>query len=455
MKKASFYGLFLLGSAFALSACETRGGGEGDGDVGVAAEALRNVNRGSYNLHLEDTLRFNPIPAGADPVRGRALFGLAADGETEDNTQAIFQGFSQAAGGVITSNQRSCFTCHRGILATRLGLPRPPMSASVAPTDTLFTGIDGDAQGDPDGPSNLENLALIKYRPNRFNPIRPQSDPFRQVFFWRKSITLVNLAFAHGFLNDGRSRAMFETDRGAVFSHTQSGDTRFDDLFTLQDGADMEAFQFSIVSDPRLLALRDPAAPLHQTLVHDPFYTVDMHTQAQKRGKKVFQQSCMTCHNTPNIFNNLANVETRGNGERLENNPPFAPSVARTFNVGVSERNLHGLRFTQDLGGGQFAPVVIPLVREDGIIKNVTVTFDIGLAATTGRWEDIGRFKVPQLRGVKANGPYFHDNSAATLEEVVDYFNSDAYNNSKDGRNFPVHLSADKRADLIEFLEIL
>jgi mono/diheme cytochrome c family protein len=444
-----------MGSAAALAACETRSSEAGDGSLGASAAALSNVNNGSYNLHLENAVRFNTIPAGADPVRGQALFGLATDGETEDKTLALFQGFSQAAGGVITSNQRTCFTCHRGIVATRLGLPHTPMSANVPATDALFTGIDGDAQGDPDAAENLEQRALLKYRPNRFNPVRPQSDPFRQVFFWRKSITLVNLAFAHGFLNDGRARAIFETDRGAVFSHTQSGDTRFDDLFTLQDGADMEAFELSVVSDPRLLALRDPAAPLHQTLIDDPFYTVDIHTQAQKRGKKVFEQACMSCHNTPNVFNNLANVETRGNGERLENNPPFAPSVARTFNVGVAERNLHGLRFTHSLGGGQFSPIVIPLVREDGVIKNVTVAFDIGLAATTGRFEDVGRFKVPQLRGVKANGPYFHDNSAATLAEVVDYFNSSAYNSSKDGRNFPVHLSAAKRADLLEFLEIL
>lgn len=455
MKNASFYGLFLLGAAGALSACTTAGGNRGDGDVDSTAEALTNVNSGSYNLHLENTLRFNTIPAGADPVRGQALFGLSTDGETEDPSQAIFAGFSQAAQGVITSNQRTCFTCHRGIAATRLGLPPVPLSASIAATDPLFTGIDADAQGDPDAPANLELRALLKYRPNRFNPARPQSDPFRQVFFWRKSMRLVNLAFSHGFLNDGRARAMFETDRGAVFSHTQPGDTRFDDLFSLQDGADLEAFQLSIVSDPRLLALRDPAAPLHQALVNDPFYTVEIQTQAQERGKKVFQQSCMTCHNTPNVFNNLANVETRGNGERLENNPPFAPSMGRSFNVGVSEQNLHGLRFTHYLGAGQFAPIVIPLVREDGIIQPVTVTFDIGLAATTGRWEDLGRFKVPQLRGIKADAPYFHDGSAATLEEVVDYFNSNAYNDSKDGKNFPIHLNANKRADLIEFLQIL
>ena len=37
-----------------------------------------------------------------------------------------------------------------------------------------------------------------------------------------------------------------------------------------------------------------------------------------------------------------------------------------------------------------------------------------------------------------ALGPYFHDNSTATLEDVVDYFNSDDYNQSTDGRELPI-----------------
>jgi hypothetical protein len=52
-------------------------------------------------------------------------------------------------------------------------------------------------------------------------------------------------------------------------------------------------------------------------------------------------------------------------------------------------------------------------------------------------------------------GPYFHDDSAATLEEVVDYFDSDAYNNSADGAKNPIHLNATERANLVEFLKIL
>src|SRR5262249_25178969 len=147
---------------------------------------------------------------------------------------------------------------------------------------------------DPDAPFNLDQLGLIKYRPIRFNLTRPESDPYRQAFGWRKSIRLVNLAFAHSFLNDGRGRVMFEVDRGAVMSHTQPSDVRFDDLFTVQNGNDMEAFQFSILSDPALAALLNPSDPNYSTLVNDPFYTVHITTDAQRRGRDVFAKNCMS-----------------------------------------------------------------------------------------------------------------------------------------------------------------
>ncbi|WP_437759035.1 hypothetical protein [Sorangium sp. So ce1389] len=438
-------------AAASLPACGSRDDHE---PLGGAASEIRVTNSGTYNLHLEETLRFNPIQPGADPARGRALFGLAAGADTEDKTQAIFEGPSLAFGGTVVSNQRTCFTCHRG-LAVELGLPAPPLSASVGLDDALFTGLHGDAQGDPDGLRNLDELALVKYRPNRFNLQRAEDDPFRRVFFWRKSIRLVNLAFSNGFLHDARARTMFETDRGAVFSHTQESDRRFDDLFTVQDGNDLEAFQFSQLSDPRLAALRDPSNPMFRALARDPFYTVAIATHAEKRGKKVFERSCMTCHNVPNVFNNLSNVEALGNGETDVKNPVFAPSVTRTFNIGVSERNRHGLRFSHHAGGGAFEPVILPLVDEDGVIVPFEVTKDVGLAATTGRLEDVGRFKVPQLRRLARNAPYFHDNSAMSIEEVVDYFNSDFYNESKDGRRFPIRLTRGQRADLIAFLKVL
>ena len=418
-------------------------------------------NRHADSLHLENNLRFPRPRAGADADRGRRLFGLAANMESEDPSEAIFAGFSLAfgsgfpVGGVVASNGRTCFTCHRGE-SLNLGMPKPPLSATVPLTDTLFTGIEADAQGDPDGFKNLDEFALFKIRPNRFNLARSQSDPFRQVFFWRKSPALVNTGFQRGFVNDGRSRTIIETVRGALFSHTQETDGRFDDLLTLQVNKDWEAFLLERLSDPALKALRDPLHPDHHRLRRRPFATVEIKTPAQRRGRRIFVRDCMACHNTPNVFNNIANVQAGGlDPERNPAFPTHGPNVGRGFNIGVSERNKHGLRFTRVNDDGSRSPITLELINEDGSVTHHTVTFDVGMAATTARTADLGKFKVPQLRKVAELGPYFHDNSADTLQEVIEYFNSAAYNRSRDGRRFPIRQSRRERRDLLEFLKVL
>lgn len=70
---------------------------------------------------------------------------------------------------------------------------------------------------------------------------------------------------------------------------------------------------------------------------------------------------------------------------------------------------------------------------------------DLGLGLITGRCADLGRFTVPQLRGLAARAPYFHDGSAATLVDVVDFYN---------GR-FGIGLSAQEKQDLVNFLRTL
>jgi cytochrome c peroxidase len=55
------------------------------------------------------------------------------------------------------------------------------------------------------------------------------------------------------------------------------------------------------------------------------------------------------------------------------------------------------------------------------------------------------RFKVPTLRGLAARAPYFHDGSAAALEDVVDHLD----------RRFSAGLSADEKRDLVAFLRAL
>ena len=50
------------------------------------------------------------------------------------------------------------------------------------------------------------------------------------------------------------------------------------------------------------------------------------------------------------------------------------------------------------------------------------VTQDPGLAVMTGKWGDIGKFKVPSLRGLASRAPYFHDGSAKTIEETTNFY---------------------------------
>ena len=72
-------------------------------------------------------------------------------------------------------------------------------------------------------------------------------------------------------------------------------------------------------------------------------------------------------------------------------------------------------------------------------------TTDPGRAMVTGKWNDIGKFKGPVLRALAARPPYFHDGSAATLEEVVEVYDT----------RFHLGLSAQEKADLTAFLRSL
>jgi cytochrome c peroxidase len=62
----------------------------------------------------------------------------------------------------------------------------------------------------------------------------------------------------------------------------------------------------------------------------------------------------------------------------------------------------------------------------------------------TGRWADIGKFRVPSLRGRVARTPYFHDGTAEHLEAVVAFYGRSA-----------IGLSLAERDDRVAFLRAL
>jgi hypothetical protein len=141
--------------------------------------------------------------------------------------------------------------------------------------------------------------------------------------------------------------------------------------------------------------------------------------EAIARGQAVFNErafgtrrsTCSGCHNAPNAGSS---------------------SIGSMFDVGVSTETRR-------------APDVPLYTLRCTATNSVVRTTDPGLALISGKCADIGRFKVPTLRGLASRAPYFHDGSADTLEAVVDHYDS----------HFGIGLTAGEKSDLVAFLSAL
>jgi len=93
---------------------------------------------------------------------------------------------------------------------------------------------------------------------------------------------------------------------------------------------------------------------------------------------------------------------------------------------------------------------------------------NLGLYEFTHQEEDIGKFKAPTLRNIAVTGPYMHDGSVKSLEEVVDHYSSGgrtvmsgpnagvgAENPNKSEFIKRFALTPREKADLISFLKSL
>jgi cytochrome c peroxidase len=85
-----------------------------------------------------------------------------------------------------------------------------------------------------------------------------------------------------------------------------------------------------------------------------------------------------------------------------------------------------------------------------------------GRFEVTGNPADIGLFSTPTLRNLVYTAPYMHDGRFATLEEVVEFYNSKVQPSPtldgvmmKPGKEFGLQLSEGEKADLVAFLKML
>ena len=76
---------------------------------------------------------------------------------------------------------------------------------------------------------------------------------------------------------------------------------------------------------------------------------------------------------------------------------------------------------------------------------HVIYTQDPGRALISGKCADVGSFVMPQFHGLAARAPYFANGSAATLDDVVEFYE----------RRFHLGLSEREKQDLVHFLRVL
>jgi cytochrome c peroxidase len=137
------------------------------------------------------------------------------------------------------------------------------------------------------------------------------------------------------------------------------------------------------------------------------------------------------------------------NGETFPNQVTVPASLTGTCTVCHDSTNAgsHSVKAPLDLGltAPSVAPY-LPVYRLTNIATGEQVeTTDPGRALVSGKWKDIGRFKGPVLRGLAARAPYFHNGAAASLAEVVDFYDS----------RFTIGLTPREKADLVAFLRAL
>jgi cytochrome c peroxidase len=112
-------------------------------------------------------------------------------------------------------------------------------------------------------------------------------------------------------------------------------------------------------------------------------------------------------------------------------------------------------------GSDNFVPG--PAINNNGLEFPIV---DKGLGAITGLSTDDGKFKVPSLRNIELTAPYMHDGRFATLEQVVEFYNSGVVDNpnlSPPMRNPPnqgggvkrLNLTTAQKAALVAFLKTL
>jgi cytochrome c peroxidase len=261
----------------------------------------------------------------------------------------------------------------------------------------------------------------------------------------RKTPSLLNVRYQSSLFWDGRARDLASQIRSPFLGPAEHGLRNEEAVGEIvrrdQDYATALARLMHVPKNE--LTLREVSAALvafEETLVagNSPFdrylYGHDLKamTPAAVRGLALFRgrARCASCHRI-------------GEGSALLTDGEFHASPlpipeAVLAKLGLLTERVAAMRDRGDVDG-----------------LNALITSDHEIAAL-GRFvvtlqpRDIGAFKTPSLRNIALLGPYMHDGSIAKLAQAIEF---ELY--SRTEQNYPLVLTEDERADLLQFMEAL
>jgi cytochrome c peroxidase len=298
-------------------------------------------------------------------------------------------------------NGRTCATCHGPETGT-LSPEDAQRRYDADPHDPLFVH-DGSDDGLGNGVSRmLERATVLVSIPLPPN-VSLANDPEARSVVLRRGIpsTLNTPALDPVLMLDGREPDLLAQAKNAIAGHAQSPVTPSAEQ--LQALADFERSRdFFSSRELRRFARGGPEPVLPEGC-----------SPEERRGRRFFEDLpggpslkdglCANCHSGPML-------------DRTNQFLPLPIPVGSRFQtVGVSELNVLGNPVQEYI-----------FTADDGTATHVSSP-DPGRALITGQLsagtgDQLNAFKISSLRGAPLTAPYFHDNSAQTLEEVAQHY---------------------------------
>jgi cytochrome c peroxidase len=406
---------------------------------------------GSTMLMRASTVKVSSLMFGPDAPTDARLQAADCGGEPCDAVQRGRLAFFDRTLEGLGANGRACADCHMpadhfqlspdSVEARFQFLQRRRQSQPDA-DDPLFRPIDADdfrTNGDAAADfRNLRENGLVRITfalPPNIRLIDPATNAASNETFvdvWRMVPSVNNVALTGpdasipvwprgpnptgGYQLDARVATLQEQALGALTSHAQIQNPPPQRLLD-----DLASFQRLLFTNHRVRALSD-AIREGTTPLPDPDPPL---SELEEQGKAVFARACGQCHGGPGMstpqfpVNRFINISS-GCPRPVDTVTParfvFAacePRVlrnARTYEIELS---------VPTLTPGGFLPAGAKMRRRTDDPGRAFLTGFVGGPGPEDDWE---KFDVPGLRGISATAPYFHNNSAATLDDVVDHY---------------------------------